>query len=120
MKQFRVYQNPTVMMNHNEINRIGNMDQAIQEIPGYKAHLDCSMSGSRKFKPEYAAFYQPVCTIESKDMDQVFEALNGFDNGSQITRHKRMHSLSVGDVIVDLETTQAYMVDPFGFGEVDF
>ena len=59
-----------------------------------------------------------VASIEAPDMEAVFEISNlGLE--SKITRFGPMHSISVGDVIVD-EDGKSFSVNPMGFSEILF
>ena len=59
-----------------------------------------------------------VATIEATDLNAVFEIGNiGPEN--KIERLAPMHSISVGDVIVD-EDEKSFSVDPVGFSEITF
>jgi hypothetical protein len=60
-----------------------------------------------------AGFYTHVANIEAEDANDVFE-IGNMGPESAITRFSRMHSLSVGDLIVD-EEGQVIVVAPMGF-----
>jgi hypothetical protein len=62
--------------------------------------------------------YQKVATIEASNFSDVFE-IGNIGPESKITRIARMHSVSVGDVIVR-EDGVAKFVAPFGFESVAF
>jgi hypothetical protein len=64
-------------------------------------------------------YYQKVAVIEAEGFDDVFAISNLGEEEHLITRLAPMHSVSVGDVIVD-EAGKAVFVDMFGFGEVQF
>jgi hypothetical protein len=57
--------------------------------------------------------YKPVAEITAGSLDQVFN-IGNVGPESSITRLAPMHSISVGDVIVD-ETGHAVYVAPLGF-----
>jgi len=40
------------------------------------------------------------------------------DREKRIDRIERMHSVSVGDIILDTESNEYYIVAPFGFDEL--
>lgn len=63
-------------------------------------------------------FYDHVADIESTDLDYAFQ-IGNIGPESKITRHARMHSVSVGDVLVT-EAGQAFIVQAVGFAPVDF
>lgn len=59
-----------------------------------------------------AGYYIHVCNIEAEDYDDVFE-IGNIGPESSIERLTRMHSLSVGDVIVSEEGSMM-VIAPFG------
>jgi hypothetical protein len=61
--------------------------------------------------------YEVACYIKAEDCDEVFEIGN---NGPEehIERVGRMHSISVGDVIVDVHYNVAWYVDSCDFGSL--
>jgi hypothetical protein len=77
-----------------------------------------------KFAPKVAAIhaaadlYKPVAKIEAADLDEVFD-IGNIGPEESITRLAPMHSVSVGDVIVD-EQGRAVVVDSIGFTPIDF
>lgn len=60
-----------------------------------------------------AGLYTHVSNIEADNPDDVFE-IGNMGPESAITRFSRMHSLSVGDLIVD-EEGQVIVIAPVGF-----
>jgi hypothetical protein len=60
-----------------------------------------------------AGFYTHVANIEADSANDVFE-IGNMGPESAITRFSQMHSLSVGDLIVD-EEGQVIVVAPVGF-----
>ena len=61
----------------------------------------------------FLSSYQEVCTIEADDLDEVFQ-IGNIGPEEKIERLNRMHSISVGDVIMT-ETYECYVVKGFGF-----
>ena len=61
----------------------------------------------------FLSSYQEVCAIEAEDLDEVFE-IGNIGPESKIERFGRMHSISVGDVIMT-ETYECYVVKGVGF-----
>lgn len=61
--------------------------------------------------------YALVASIEAEDLEDVFR-IGNIGPEENITRYEPMHSLSVGDIVVDVETGLGYYVDSFGFGEL--
>jgi hypothetical protein len=77
---------------------------------------DVKCFGSEKFTADMMPLFKRVATVEANDLDEVFH-IGNVCKGSMNVLHK-MHSISVGDIIVDETTNTSYMVDPFGFTEV--
>ena len=61
----------------------------------------------------FLSSYQEVCTIEADDLDEVFQ-IGNIGPEEKIERLNRMHSISVGDVIMT-ETYECYVVKGVGF-----
>lgn len=117
MTAFNVYQNSAIAKHGHEVNSLG-WDQACQRFPGVKAHLDCSLSGSRKWSPDFFSHYAHVLVVEASDLEDVFAVANGVPTecARVVDEFGSWHSLSVGDIV---ENNGIYhMVDPFGFREI--
>jgi hypothetical protein len=67
---------------------------------------------------EFEGQFNHVATIVANDLENVFD-IGNIGPESSITRHAPMHSLSVGDVIVD-EWGIANVVASFGFENVGY
>ena len=61
--------------------------------------------------------YDIACYIKAEDCDEVFQ-IGNIGPEEHIERVGRMHSISVGDVIVDTIYNVAWYVDTFGFGQL--
>lgn len=61
-------------------------------------------------------FYDHVSNIEANDLDEVYE-IGNIGPEDAIERLGRMHSVSVGDIIIDEEGNK-FLVASFGFKEV--
>ena len=105
MKKFTVYQI--------------NLTDEDYEIAVYKnRYLNTMMKPTPEAIREAESMYQKVAEIQADSFDQVFE-IGNIGPEIKIRRFKPMHSVSVGDVIVD-ETGNAKFVDDYGFGAVSF
>lgn len=113
--QFTVLQIQITDRVYNAVNRLGH-EAAAREFPQYRAYMDTMFKGSDAYKPEYREYYTPVCTIEADSLNRVFD-IGNIGPEESITRLARMHSVSVGDIIVDPQGGQ-YMVDRMGFKEL--
>ena len=100
---------------YDEVNRLGH-EAAAEQFPEYRAYMDTSFRGSKLYKPEYAQFYKPVCTIEATSLNRVFD-IGNIGPEESISRLAQMHSISVGDIIED-ERGVKHMVDSYGFKEI--
>lgn len=113
--RFTVYQIQIERSVYNQVNELGH-EGAAEKFPEYRAYMDCSFRGSKRYKPEYAEYFKPVCTIEADNLNRVFD-IGNIGPEEKITRLAQMHSISVGDIIED-EQGRRVMVDSFGFGEI--
>lgn len=66
----------------------------------------------------YEEHYRKVAIIEANDLDHVFEVGN-VGPEENITYIDKMHSVSVGDIIENLETGEKFVVKNLGFGEIE-
>lgn len=60
--------------------------------------------------------YDKVADLNVETLDEAFEVGN-IGPEEKYTRYKRMHSVSVGDILVK-ETGEAFVVADFGFDEI--
>lgn len=75
--------------------------------------------GSEGYISEMSECFELVAMCEAADLDEVFDIGNiKRDQLQMIADH--MHSISVGDIIENHETGECFMVDSFGFNEVEF
>lgn len=61
--------------------------------------------------------YEHVADLDVEDLDEAFEVGN-IGPEEKYTRYKRMHSVSVGDILVK-ETGEAFVVASFGFDQIE-
>lgn len=95
----------------------GHMETA-KRFPEYHASLETMLRGAEGYKPEFAKHYDAVCGIDAEDLEEVFH-IGNMGPEEKINRIAPMHSISVGDVVVDM-MGDAYIVDRFGFQKIDF
>jgi hypothetical protein len=79
------------------------------------AYSQASMKGDTKIGVMHDC-YTHVADIIADDLDHVFEAGN-IGPEDRITRHDRMHSISVGDIIEDSNGVK-HVVAQFGFEQL--
>jgi hypothetical protein len=105
MAQFKVFQF-----------ELSNEDEALINSKGWdaspkiKAYADSRFG---KFTPASIPFYGEVCEIEADTLDQVFD-IGNIGPEEYITRKAPMHSVSVGDIIID-PVGDMHLVAPMGF-----
>jgi len=96
-----------------------NLTDEDYEVNEYKnRYLNVIMKPTVESIREAAAMYEMVAEIDAKDLDEVFE-IGNIGPEKNIKRLKPMHSVSVGDVILD-SVGNAFFVDNYGFGTVSF
>lgn len=61
--------------------------------------------------------YVHVADLDTNCLNEAFE-IGNIGPESKYTRYARMHSLSVGDILVE-ETGQAHVIASFGFDEIE-
>jgi len=61
--------------------------------------------------------YVHVADLDTSSLDDAF-TIGNIGPEDKYTRHAPMHSVSVGDILVD-ETGQAHVVATFGFDEIE-
>ena len=98
------------------VNSIGH-SAAAKAHPIWEAKLG-TMHGSEGYKSQYSEHYEHVCDIEAEDLNDVFH-IGNMGPEEKINRFAPMHSISVGDIVVD-ELGVSHMVDPIGFSTVEF
>ena len=67
---------------------------------------------------EISADYDMVATIAAEDLEQAFTIGNIWKE-DQISMVGDMRSISVGDILHDLESDRQYVVARFGFDEIE-
>jgi hypothetical protein len=96
-----------------------NLTDEDYEISEFKnRYLNVIMQPTVESVREAAAMYEMVAEIDANDLDEVFE-IGNIGPEKNIKRLKPMHSVSVGDVILD-NVGNAFFVDNYGFGTVSF
>ena len=80
------------------------------------------MGGSKNYAPWMEGHFESVARVTGVDnLEDVFHVGNGYGpEGSCIQKFTRMHSVSVGDIIVNEKCGTAWMVDGEGWSNIDF
>jgi hypothetical protein len=86
-------------------------------VPAMKAKANV-MLGAKNFNPSDFDYYMPTMHVDTDDLDEAFELTNLWEDEDRITRlGPCQSSSSVGDIF--RKGAHFYMVDSFGFKEVD-
>jgi hypothetical protein len=90
-----------------------------QQKKGWGSLFEVTHYGSESYKPSDFFEYHCVATIEADDLEQVFHIGNGMGPQDRLTRiAERMHSISVGDIIMNPEG-EFFMCDDFGWAQIE-
>jgi hypothetical protein len=82
--------------------------------------MTVSAAGSTNWDADkMSKYWDHVADIYAGSLEEVFSVGN-IGPESVIVRYARMSSVSVGNIVVNSATGQAYMVDKFGFANIDF
>lgn len=119
LNMYWVYQIQTNQFLADKINHLGReAARELRECVPYFVKMDLMFHGSKAYTPEAKQHFNVVAEVEARDLDEVFELMNLWDNEERIYPvSDRMHSLSVGDIIFD--GTEWHMVDNSGFTTIE-
>ena len=92
------------------------------EFPEIVIQRDVKFGGSEKFEPWMEDHFTSVARVTGVDnLEDVFHVGNGYGpEGSCIQKFTRMHSVSVGDIIVNEKCGTAWMCESEGWNNIDF
>ena len=86
----------------------------------WKITRDVAFWGSESWEPMMASKYKMVGEMEVTDMSEVFHLGNGYGDQTKLNRTDDMRSLSVGDLVEDVETGELFMCDPEGWTSINY
>ena len=98
--------------------QIDEINTAKERPAYYEKYLNTTFRPTAESIQVASDMYRLVAEIEAKSLGQVFD-IGNIGPEEQIRRIAPMHSVSVGDIIVD-ETGRAKFVAPMGFESVNF
>lgn len=99
-----------------EINALG-WEGAIAKYPVVKAYMDAT--AGEKFQEAFESEeYKKVAEIKAESLDEAF-AVGNIGPEENIKCFAPMHSVSVGDILVDVVTDEIFAVAPYGFEKID-
>ena len=108
--KYDIYQ---INLTNEEYEEVNAAENPHKECPKFMAHRDVMFEEFEKGK----GYYTKVAEIEGNDLEHVFH-IGNMGPEESITRLDRMHSLSVGDIVVDGNGIQ-WGVASVGFTEVE-
>jgi hypothetical protein len=103
------------------LNKVG-WDGDFGDFPEIKIQRDVKFGGSENYEPWMEGHFTSVARVTGVDtLEDVFHVGNGYGpEGSCIQKFTRMHSVSVGDIIVNEKCGTAWMVESEGWSNIDF
>ena len=108
---YKVFQ---IVISQAEANAINaGVERAMEK---FNAYSDASILG----KVEDSHFFEHVANVDVDEVEEVFVVMNRWDEDDEekVERLAPLHSLSVGDVVVD-DQGNAQVVAMFGFEEIN-
>lgn len=139
--QIKISNEVTDFVNSNDRGHLGGEEK----YPEYRAKMS-TMRGAEDFKGEMFNHYSQVCEVahfEDSNLEEVFKILNGYyfddDTGldqwfdalvsgfkmktitrkdGEVVTYRDMHSLSVGDIVQDVDNDTYHIVDSWGFKDI--
>ena len=92
------------------------------DFPEIAIQRDVKFGGSENFEPWMEDHFTSVARVTGVDtLEDVFHTGNGYGpEGSCIQKFTRMHSVSVGDIIVNEKCGTAWMCESEGWSNIDF
>lgn len=109
--KYGIYQIHLTSAERDEVN---SMDNPHGDHEKFKSKISAQFEEWDKVDFE---FYDHVANIEANDLEHVFMISNSGQDESKIERLERMHSLSVGDIVMT-EDGSCYGVEGYGFKEL--
>ena len=121
MKYYTVRQVAIPASEENLPNEVGSWSECCDQSIHWKTKLDVqrmSFGEPVDLTPEQLACYEDKYLVQAADMEDVFSITNLWNAPDQVHTYSPGHSTSVGDIIVDNETGDEYIVADFGFNKL--
>lgn len=119
MSKFAVYQLKLTRAESDRVNELGSWAEAEAENPKIAAYQ--AMRFSERFEARFFKFYDKVAVVTvDGDEESVFMVMNRWSDKDKdcVERLAPLHSLSVGDIVENLETGEMKIVADFGFNQI--
>ena len=113
-----VYQIMQINMTQEQVDELNHLRSRGMDLPEWYQKREATL-----WRPSADAIldawehYETAAYIKAADLDEVFQ-IGNIGPEDNIERMGPMHSISVGDVIVDTFYNVAWYVDSFGFGQL--
>ena len=103
-------------------NECGSWDECVKKSFHWKTKLDLQMvdfvEGDFEMSQDQKDIYTDRYLVQAQYLEDVFRITNLWDQPDQVHTYTPGHSTSVGDIIVDNETGDEYIVAGFGFNKI--
>ena len=114
--RYQVYQIHLTAAERDLVNDMG-WEGAVKQSPRVGAYMGKMFPESADFRANLdEGYYEHVANVTANDLENVFH-IGNMGPEEQIERLDQMHSISVGDILVD-ENGAASVVAGFGFEEI--
>lgn len=118
-KEFTVFQAQTTREQKDHINSVGWGGLADKGMESMRVYQDTQFHGAEAYEEWMFEHYTPVVGVQANDLEHVFQLTNLWHDEGAISRiSERVRSTSVGDIVLDVEADEYYMVDMFGFKRI--
>lgn len=120
MKTFTVKQIAFNEVEREYPNKFG-WDGAVARSEKWRARMDYMHFQADRgdtFNKDDIELYNDKYLVQAKDLDEVFHITNLWNAPDMVHTYEPGHSTSVGDLIVDNESGDTYIVAGFGFDKV--
>ena len=118
--KFSIFQHKLSSEAADRINEVGFEGDLGEFAADATIQRDVKFFGSERWEPKMASRYNLVARCEANNLDEVFHMGNGYGDTSKFEALERMHSVSVGDLVENIETGELFMCDPEGWTAVNY
>lgn len=90
--------------------------EGIESVPELAYNRECLLN--KTFDSTNFRYYTHVANVSASDLEDAFKITNLWNEPEKVEFIQRMHSLNVGDILLDESTNKYYIVANFGFDEI--
>ena len=122
MKYYTVRQVAIPASEENLPNECNSWSECLEKSIHWKTRLDMQMTDYQKepmaLSQQQLDCYQDKFLVQAESLDHVFKITNLWDEPDAVHTYSPGHSTSVGDIIVDNESGEQFVVADFGFNKL--